>query len=35
MFHSGENFDWAAGEAGPWPIGTLLTEGYGVRLSGR
>jgi 2-oxoglutarate dehydrogenase E1 component len=33
MFNSGENFDWATGEA--LAFGSLLTEGYGVRLSGQ
>jgi 2-oxoglutarate dehydrogenase E1 component len=33
MFASGENFDWATGEA--LAFGTLLSEGYGVRLSGQ
>jgi 2-oxoglutarate dehydrogenase E1 component len=33
MFTSGENFDWATGEA--LAFGSLLTEGYGVRLSGQ
>jgi 2-oxoglutarate dehydrogenase E1 component len=33
MFSSGENFDWATGEA--LAFGSLLTEGYGVRLSGQ
>ena len=30
---SGENFDWATGEA--LAFGSLLSEGYGVRLSGQ
>jgi len=33
MFTSGENFDWATGEA--LAFGALLSEGYGVRLSGQ
>jgi 2-oxoglutarate dehydrogenase E1 component len=33
MFRSGENFDWATGEA--LAFGSLLSEGYGVRLSGQ
>jgi 2-oxoglutarate dehydrogenase E1 component len=33
MFASGENFDWATGEA--LGFGALLSEGYGVRLSGQ
>ena len=33
MFVSGEGFDWATGEA--LAFGTLLQEGYGVRLSGQ
>jgi 2-oxoglutarate dehydrogenase E1 component len=33
MFASGKGFDWATGEA--LAFGTLLTEGYGVRLSGQ
>ncbi|UVO54301.1 2-oxoglutarate dehydrogenase E1 component [Sphingomonas sp. SUN039] len=33
MFASGENFDWATGEA--LAFGALLSEGYGVRLSGQ
>src|SRR3546814_17470106 len=33
MFKSGENFDWATGEA--LGFGTLLIEGYQVRLSGQ
>jgi 2-oxoglutarate dehydrogenase E1 component len=33
MFRSGANFDWATGEA--LAFGSLLTEGYGVRLSGQ
>ena len=33
MFRSGEGFDWATGEA--LAFGTLLSEGYGVRLSGQ
>ena len=33
MFASGENFDWATGEA--LAFGALLHEGYGVRLSGQ
>ncbi len=33
MFDSGENFDWATGEA--LAFGSLLSEGYGVRLSGQ
>jgi len=33
MFKSGENFDWATGEA--LAFGSLLSEGYGVRLSGQ
>ncbi|MDX3900291.1 MAG: 2-oxoglutarate dehydrogenase E1 component [Sphingobium sp.] len=33
MFKSGANFDWATGEA--LAFGSLLTEGYGVRLSGQ
>jgi 2-oxoglutarate dehydrogenase E1 component len=32
MFASGEGFDWATGEA--LAFGSLLSEGYGVRLSG-
>jgi 2-oxoglutarate dehydrogenase E1 component len=33
MFASGSNFDWATGEA--LAFGALLSEGYGVRLSGQ
>ncbi|MBY0581815.1 MAG: 2-oxoglutarate dehydrogenase E1 component [Sphingomonas sp.] len=33
MFNSGTNFDWATGEA--LAFGSLLSEGYGVRLSGQ
>jgi 2-oxoglutarate dehydrogenase E1 component len=33
MFRSGEGFDWATGEA--LAFGTLLAEGYSVRLSGQ
>ena len=33
MFRSGAGFDWATGEA--LAFGTLLSEGYGVRLSGQ
>ena len=33
MFASGETFDWATGEA--LAFGSLLSEGYGVRLSGQ
>lgn len=33
MFKSGGNFDWATGEA--LAFGSLLSEGYGVRLSGQ
>ncbi len=33
MFGSGEGFDWATGEA--LAFGTLLQEGYAVRLSGQ
>jgi hypothetical protein len=33
MFKTGEGFDWATGEA--LAFGSLLSEGYGVRLSGR
>ena len=33
MFESGEGFDWATGEA--LAFGSLLSEGYGVRLSGQ
>jgi 2-oxoglutarate dehydrogenase E1 component len=33
MFATGENFDWATGEA--LAFGTLLQDGYGVRLSGQ
>ncbi|MBO9581601.1 MAG: 2-oxoglutarate dehydrogenase E1 component [Sphingobium sp.] len=33
MFRTGENFDWATGEA--LAFGSLLSEGYGVRLSGQ
>ncbi len=33
MFKSGEGFDWATGEA--LAFGSLLAEGYGVRLSGQ
>src|SRR3546814_378993 len=33
MFRSGEGFDWATGEA--LAFGGLLSEGYGVRLSGQ
>lgn len=33
MFKSGEGFDWATGEA--LSFGSLLSEGYGVRLSGQ
>jgi 2-oxoglutarate dehydrogenase E1 component len=32
MFATGEGFDWATGEA--LAFGSLLSEGYGVRLSG-
>ena len=32
MFTSGQGFDWATGEA--LAFGSLLSEGYGVRLSG-
>jgi 2-oxoglutarate dehydrogenase E1 component len=32
MFASGEGFDWATGEA--LAFGSLISEGYGVRLSG-
>ncbi|MGS0257857.1 2-oxoglutarate dehydrogenase E1 component, partial [Escherichia coli] len=33
MFASGKGFDWATGEA--LAFGSLLKEGYGVRLSGQ
>ncbi|MET0240439.1 MAG: 2-oxoglutarate dehydrogenase E1 component [Sphingobium sp.] len=33
MFAKGENYDWATGEA--LAFGSLLSEGYGVRLSGQ
>ena len=33
MFETGENFDWATGEA--LAFGSLVAEGYGVRLSGQ
>ncbi|HVJ00670.1 MAG TPA: 2-oxoglutarate dehydrogenase E1 component, partial [Sphingomonas sp.] len=33
MFKSGANFDWATGEA--LAFGSLLSEGFGVRLSGQ
>jgi 2-oxoglutarate dehydrogenase E1 component len=33
MFANGENFDWATGEA--LAFGSLLSEGFGVRLSGQ
>ncbi len=33
MFRTGENFDWATGEA--LAFGSLLSEGYAVRLSGQ
>ena len=33
MFAKGANFDWATGEA--LAFGSLLSEGYGVRLSGQ
>ncbi|MDB5694726.1 MAG: 2-oxoglutarate dehydrogenase component [Sphingomonas bacterium] len=33
MFDTGEGFDWATGEA--LAFGALLSEGYGVRLSGQ
>ncbi|NEL74422.1 MAG: 2-oxoglutarate dehydrogenase E1 component, partial [Xanthomonas perforans] len=33
MFASGASFDWATGEA--LAFGSLLSEGYGVRLSGQ
>jgi len=33
MFKTGENIDWATGEA--LAFGSLLSEGYGVRLSGQ
>ncbi len=33
MFNSGKGFDWATGEA--LAFGGLLSEGYGVRLSGQ
>ncbi len=33
MFASGEGFDWATGEA--LAFGSLISEGYGVRLSGQ
>ncbi len=33
MFETGEGFDWATAEA--IAFGSLLTEGYGVRLSGQ
>ncbi len=33
MFQSGEGFDWATAEA--LAFGSLVTEGYGVRLSGQ
>jgi 2-oxoglutarate dehydrogenase E1 component len=33
MFKTGQNFDWATGEA--LAFGSLVTEGFGVRLSGQ
>ncbi len=33
MFATGANFDWATGEA--LAFGSLMSEGYGVRLSGQ
>ncbi|NEK65717.1 MAG: hypothetical protein G3W67_25510, partial [Xanthomonas perforans] len=33
MFATGASFDWATGEA--LAFGSLLSEGYGVRLSGQ
>ena len=33
MFATGQNFDWATGEA--LAFGSLLSEGFGVRLSGQ
>jgi 2-oxoglutarate dehydrogenase E1 component len=33
MFKTGEGFDWATGEA--LAFGSLISEGYGVRLSGQ
>ena len=33
MFEKGENYDWATGEA--LAFGSLLSEGFGVRLSGQ
>ena len=33
MFETGEGFDWATGEA--LAFGSLVTEGFGVRLSGQ
>jgi 2-oxoglutarate dehydrogenase E1 component len=33
MFNTGQGFDWATGEA--LAFGSLLAEGYGVRLSGQ
>ena len=33
MFETGENYDWATGEA--LAFGSLLSEGFGVRLSGQ
>src|SRR3546814_1417828 len=33
MFTSGEHLDWSTGEA--LAFGSLLSEGYGVRLSGQ
>ncbi len=33
MFETGDGFDWATGEA--LAFGSLLSEGYGVRLSGQ
>jgi 2-oxoglutarate dehydrogenase E1 component len=33
MFRTGANFDWATGEA--LAYGSLISEGYGVRLSGQ
>ncbi|MGI9362450.1 MAG: 2-oxoglutarate dehydrogenase E1 component [Parasphingorhabdus sp.] len=33
MFETGENFDWATGEA--LAFGSLVSEGYNVRLSGQ
>lgn len=33
MFSSGEAFDWATAEA--LAFGSLVTEGFGVRLSGQ